>query len=98
MPLYYAFDDNDSTNFNSANSTTQWIKIYHPQGLKISNISFINNLNELYKAYPEVYDEINQTTKLPTKEDVEYISSLKEDFKNIKEHLNDDNYLDIINQ
>ena len=59
---------------------------------------FINNLNELYKAYPEVYDEINQTTKLPTKEDVEYISSLKEDFKNIKEHLNDDNYLDIINQ
>lgn len=59
---------------------------------------FINNLNELYKAYPEVYDEINQTTKLPTKEDVEYISSLKEDFKNIKEHLNNDNYLDIINQ
>ena len=59
---------------------------------------FINNLNELYKAYPEVYDEINQTTKLPTKEDVEYISSLKEDFKNIKEHLNNDNYLDIINK
>ena len=59
---------------------------------------FINNLNELYKAYPEVYDEINQTTKLPTKEDIEYISSLKEDFKNIKEHLNNDNYLDIINK
>ena len=59
---------------------------------------FINNLNELYKAYPEVYDEINQTIKLPTKEDVEYISSLKEDFKNIKEHLNNDNYLDIINK
>ena len=59
---------------------------------------FINNLNELYKSYPEVYNEINQTIKLPTKEDVEYISSLKEDFKNIKEHLNNDNYLDIINK
>ena len=58
MPLYYAFDDNDSTNFNSANSTTQWLKIYHPQGLKISNISFTNNLNDFSGTIKACNDDL----------------------------------------
>lgn len=56
----------------------------------------LDNLNELFKSYPDVYNEINMSVKLPTKDDIENIANMKNSFSDIKEHFEDDNYLGII--
>ena len=54
----------------------------------------LNNLNELFKTYPDVYDEINQIVKLPTKDDIQDIVDMKNNFEDIRSHFEDDSYLE----
>ena len=82
QPLYYAFDNDDSTNFNSGNSTTQWLKIYHPQGLKISNISFINNLNDFSGTIKACNDDLSYIQ----------LASFSKNGQNKSIHVNSNNF------
>jgi len=59
---------------------------------------FIEDLNDLFKSFPEEYEEINKVVKLPTKEDVEDIVDLKNNFDSIKNRFNNDLYLEQINK
>lgn len=65
---------------------------------KLSNIVddyyiLMSNINELFKNYGEVYEQINEVVKLPTKDDIQDIVNMKDNFEDIKNHFNDDSYL-----
>lgn len=54
----------------------------------------MNNINELFKNYGDVYEQINEVVKLPTKDDIQNIVDMQKNFSDIKNHFNDDSYLD----
>lgn len=59
---------------------------------------FMEDLNELFKSFPEEYEEINKIVKLPTKENIEDIVDLKNNFDSIRDRFSNDLYLEQINK
>jgi len=54
----------------------------------------LQNLSILYKNYPEVYEEINKLSKLPTTDEIKDLIKNINDFNNAKNHYTDPNYLE----
>lgn len=62
--------------------------------IKDDYIILLNQLNSLYKNYEDIYTQINQVVKLPNSNDMENLAMMISDFKEIKEHFNDENYVE----
>lgn len=52
-----------------------------------------DNLNALYKSYPDLYKQIEMVVTLPKNEDAADIVKFDNDLNSILTHLNDDQYL-----
>ncbi len=53
---------------------------------------FLEQLNTLYNTFPDAYTEIEQTVKLPTKQEVEQLVEMKKDMQSISDKFKNDNY------
>lgn len=52
-----------------------------------------DNLNALYKSYPDLYKQIEMVVALPKNEDAANVVQFDSDLNSILTHLNDDQYL-----
>ena len=55
--------------------------------------SLFDNLTALYNSFPTVYQQVEQSVKLPTNDDAAEVVNLKNDFNMLIEHLKDPQYL-----
>lgn len=55
---------------------------------------FLQQLNSLFKTFPDVYTQIEQTVKLPTQQDIENLVQMQKDLQDISNKLKDDNFAD----
>jgi hypothetical protein len=61
--------------------------------LKDVYYALFDNLNALYESYPDLYQEIEMTVKLPKNEDALNVVQFDNDLHGILEHFQDEQYL-----
>ena len=62
--------------------------------LKQDYFVLLDNFNTLFETYGDVYIQVEETVKLPTKQDIEKLVEMQKNMQEITEHLNDEVYLE----
>ena len=53
---------------------------------------FLQQLNNIFKTYPDIYTQIEQTVKLPTQQDIEDLVQMQKDLQDITNKLQNDSF------
>lgn len=84
--------ENDGPNPDQAKDMVEKLG-YSIEAIKDANQKFFDILTQVSQTFPNLYQEIKMTVKVPTEQDLLELNEMQSSFQQIHEHLHDKDYL-----